>query len=70
MFTLTGMDKYCGTCEYWQGRRSIEYYGSRVEIPDINEKAKCKVPSLNLTWGPNGCTSPYCQYYKKLAALD
>ena len=68
-FTLTNGERYCGTCEYWQGAREIQYYGTRVGFEDVYVSAKCTVPQTGFQMGPNGTNHPACQYYKKWGAL-
>ena len=42
--TISSFNKFCATCAYWTGPRTVENMGNFVETQDDNVKGKCMAP--------------------------
>ena len=67
--TISSFNKFCATCAYWTGPRTVENMGIFVETQDDNAKGKCMAP-FGTGWRLQDRTPlSTCSGYKKWEVL-
>lgn len=68
-YQMNGHSKLCGTCEYWNGPRQPNFYGSSVILTEQCVKGKCWCLTSPHARADRFSNYTTCPYYKKWSLL-